>query len=63
MIRTVGQCVVALEGVGVEVIAEGSFVAIAEELAEVGAAESVAAVEAELGEVVMDAVVVYWRHS
>lgn len=55
----VGQCVVALEGVGVEI--EGSSVAAAEELAGVDAAESVVA--AELEEVVADAVVVEFHHS
>ena len=59
MIRMVGQGVVVPKGVGVEVIAGGSFVAAAEEFAEADAAESAVAVELE--EVVVDVVAVGYR--
>jgi len=60
MIQTVEKCAVGPNGVGVEVMAEGSFVAAAEELAEVA---DVDAVVAEFEEVVADVVAGDYYHS
>jgi hypothetical protein len=60
MIQTAGKCV-GPKGVGVEVMADGSFVTAAGGLAEVDDVEY--AVVAVVEEVVADAVAVDYRHS